>query len=393
MDLIPDSAVPDAAPGNLLRLVNWVQNRFFPGAMDNTTARWIACGLIVLGAILLRRLIAKLIFVPLKKLSARMNNKLLMPRLEGPTATMVMLCGIIAALTVVPLWETVPNVIWLGERGALAAVILWGVACAGGAVIDHFADGARSRQLNIAAFVPLMKSTAAAFFMVFSVLVVCESLGFEVKTFLAGLGIGGLAFALAAQDTLANLFGSFVVVIDQPFYVGETIRVAGFEGTVEQIGLRSTRLRTGQRTQIVIPNKTVATEVITNLTRMPQRRVDLSIGINYDTPIDRITAVLEDTRALLRADPGVHKGQIVASLSDLADSSLRIQVLYFTSDPDWESHMAVRERVIIAILKAFAAREVPFAYPTSVTHFDGPVARQLAGNAAPSPASGGSASR
>jgi MscS family membrane protein len=361
--------------------------------MDNTTARWIACGLIVLGAILLRRLIAKLIFVPLKRLSARMNNKLLMPRLEGPTATMVMLCGIIAALTVVPLWETVPNVIWLGERGALAAVILWGVACAGGAVIDHFADGARSRQLNIAAFVPLMKSTAAAFFMVFSVLVVCESLGFEVKTFLAGLGIGGLAFALAAQDTLANLFGSFVVVIDQPFYVGETIRVAGFEGTVEQIGLRSTRLRTGQRTQIVIPNKTVATEVITNLTRMPQRRVDLSIGINYDTPIERITAVLEDTRALLHADPGVHKGQIVASLSDLADSSLRIQVLYFTSDPDWESHMAVRERVIFAILRAFAAREVPFAYPTSVTHFDGPVARQLAGNAAPSPASGGSASR
>ena len=393
MDLIPDSAVPAAAPGNLLRLVNWVQNRFFPGAMDNSTARWIACGLIVLGAILLRRLIARLIFVPLKKLSARMNNKLLMPRLEGPTATMVMLCGIIAALTVVPLWETVPNVIWLGERGALTAVILWGVACAGGAVIDHFADGARSRQLHIAAFVPLMKSTAAAFFAVFSVLVVCESLGFEVKTFLAGLGIGGLAFALAAQDTLANLFGSFVVVVDQPFYVGESIRVAGFEGTVEEIGLRSTRLRTGQRTQIVIPNKTVATEVITNLTRMPQRRVDLAIGINYDTPIDRITSVLEDTRSLLRADPGVHKGQIVVSLSDLADSSLRIQILYFTSDPDWESHMAVRERINIAILRTFAAREVPFAYPTSVTHLDGPVARQLAGGGPPSPASGGSASR
>jgi MscS family membrane protein len=393
MDLIPDSAVPAAPPGNLLRLVNWVQSRFFPGAMDNATARWIACGLILIGAILLRRLIARLIFVPLKKLSARMNNKLLMPRLEGPTATMVMLCGIIAALTVVPLWDTVPNVIWLGERGALTAVILWGVACAGGAVIDHFADGARSRQLHVAAFVPLMKSTAAAFFAVFSVLVVCESLGFEVKTFLAGLGIGGLAFALAAQDTLANLFGSFVVVIDQPFYVGESIRVASFEGTVEEIGLRSTRLRTGQRTQIVIPNKTVATEVITNLTRMPQRRVDLSIGINYDTPIDRITAVLEDTRSLLCADPGVHKGQIVASLADLADSSLRIQVLYFTSDPDWESHMAVRERINIAILRAFAAREVPFAYPTSVTHLDGPVARQLAGGFPPNPASGGSASR
>jgi small-conductance mechanosensitive channel len=79
---------------------------------------------------------------------------------------------------------------------------------------------------------------------VFSILIVFESLGFEVKTFLAGLGIGGLAVALAAQDTLANLFGSFVVLVDQPFYVGEYIRVGTDEGTVEEIGLRSTRLRT-----------------------------------------------------------------------------------------------------------------------------------------------------
>jgi MscS family membrane protein len=392
MDLIPEVPLQPAPSGPLLRLVNWLQDRFFHGAMDNATARWIACGLIIVAANLTRRLIARIIFAPLRRLSARMNNKLMLPALEGPAATMVMLCGIIAALTVVPLWETVPNIVWLGERGALTAVILWGLACAGGAVIDHFADGARSRQLHMAAFIPLIKRTMAAFFGVFSVLVVCESLGFEVKTFLAGLGIGGLAFALAAQDTIANLFGSFVVVMDQPFYVGESIRVAGFEGTVEEIGLRSTRLRTGNRTQIVIPNKTVAAEVITNLTRMPQRRVDMSVGITYDTPLDKIGAVLADTRSLLRADPGVHKGQIVVSLSELADSALKVQILYFTSDPDWESHMAVRERVNLAILRAFAAQGVDFAYPTSVMHLDGPVARQLAGGGvAPSPASGGSA--
>jgi hypothetical protein len=170
----------------------------------------------------------------------------------------------------------------LGEQGALTAVILWGIAAAGGAVIDHFAVGARERRLHIAAFMPLIKKTVASFFLVFSILVVLESLGFEVKTFLAGLGIGGLAFALAAQDTIANLFGSFVVVMDQPFYVGEYIRIVSVhEGTVEEIGLRSTRLRTAQRTQIVIPNKTVANEVITNFTRMPQRRVDTTLSVAY----------------------------------------------------------------------------------------------------------------
>ncbi|HEY5078598.1 MAG TPA: mechanosensitive ion channel family protein, partial [Opitutaceae bacterium] len=257
--------------------------------------------------------------------------------------------------------------------------VLWALACAGGAMIDHFAEGARARRLHVAAFIPLIKRTIGAFFLIFSVLVVTEMLGFEVKTFLAGLGIGGLAFALAAQDTIANMFGSFVVVMDQPFYVGEYIRVAGFEGTVEEIGLRSTRLRTAQRSQIVIPNKTVAAEVITNLTRMPQRRVDATVGVDYATPIERLQAVLADLRALLRADPGVHQGQVVVSLADLADSSLRVQILYFTSDPDWESHMAVRERINIAILRAFAAREVTIAYPTSVMHLDGPIARQIAG--------------
>ena len=138
-----------------------------------------------------------------------------------------MLGGVIAALSVVPLWEEVPRLIRLGEQGALTAVVLWGVACAGGAVIDHFAAGARAKRLQIAAFIPLIKRTVVSFFVVFSILVVFESLGFEVKTFLTGLGIGGLAFALAAQDTIANMFGSFVVVMDQPFYVGEYIRVAG----------------------------------------------------------------------------------------------------------------------------------------------------------------------
>jgi MscS family membrane protein len=363
MALIPDVPLRPAPSGPLLRLVSWLQNRFFPGAMDNSTARWIAFGLILLAAILLRRFIAAIIFAPLRRLSAKMSNKLMLPALEGPTATLVLLCGIIAALTVAPLWDTVPTVVWLGERGALAAVILWGFACAGGAIIDHFADGARLRQPQTAAFIPLIKKTLAAFFGVFSILIVLESLGFEVKTFLAGLGIGGLAVALAAQDTLANLFGSFVVLVDQPFYVGEYIRIGSDEGTVEEIGLRSTRLRTAQRTQIVIPNKTVASGVITNLTRMPQRRVDAVIAVPYGTEPEKISAVLSAIREILRADPGVHKGQIVVSLADFGDWSLRAQLLYFTLDPDWESHMAVRERINLAILGAFAAQGVSVALP------------------------------
>jgi MscS family membrane protein len=340
--------------------------------MDDSTARWIAALLIVLVAILLGRFVVGIVFRRLKKMMAQANNQLMLPALEPPAATLVILCGFIAALSIVPLWEEVPRLVRLGEQGALTTVVLWGVACAGGAVIDHFAAGARAKRLQIAAFIPLIKKTVVTVFVIFSVLVVFESLGFEVKTFLTGLGIGGLAFALAAQDTIANMFGSFVVVMDQPFCVGEYIRILGHEGTVEEIGLRSTRLRTAQRTQVVIPNKTVAAEVINNFTRMPQRRVDATLGVTYDSPPEAIQLALADIRALLRADPGVHQGLVVVSLADFSDSSLRVQVLYFTADPDWESHMAVRERVNFGILRAFAARGVTLSYPDPVIRMDAP---------------------
>jgi MscS family membrane protein len=346
--------------------------------MDDSTARWIAALVIILVAILLGRFVVHLFFSRLKKFMAKANNQLMLPALEPPAATLVILCGFVAALSIVPFWEEVPRLVRLGEQGALTAVVLWGIACAGGAMIDHFAAGARARRLQIAAFIPLIKRTVVSVFLVFSILVVFESLGFEVKTFLTGLGIGGLAFALAAQDTLANMFGSFVVVMDQPFYVGEYIRILGHEGTVEEIGLRSTRLRTAQRTQVVIPNKTVAAEVITNYTRMPQRRVDTTLGVTYDNPPDRIQQVLSDIRALLRSDPGVHQGEVVVSLADFSDSSLRVQLVYYTADPDWDSHMVVRERINLGILRAFAARGVALSYPDPVIRLDPATAQQIA---------------
>ena len=369
---VPLPVAPLAAPQ---RLVEWLQERFFPGAMDFTTARWLAFLLIMLVSVAVGRFGVALIFSRIRRFSAHAKNQLMVPALEAPASTLVVLIGLVAALTVVPLWDAVPHLVQLGEQGALSAVVLWGVACAGGAMIDHFAVGAREKRPHVAAFIPLIKRTVASFFVVFSVLVVLESLGFEVKTFLTGLGIGGLAFALAAQDTIANLFGSFVVMLDQPFYVGESIRVLAHEGTVEEIGLRSTRLRTDKRAQVVIPNKTVAAEVITNFTRMPQRRVDTVLGVTYDNPPDRIQPALEDLRALLRADRGVHPGQIVVSLSDFSDSSLRVQILYFTADPDWESHMAVRERVNLGILRVLAKRGVTLSYPSPVIRLDPAAAR------------------
>jgi MscS family membrane protein len=242
---------------------------------------------------------------------------------------------------------------------------------AGAAAFAHAEKSARTRELGIGAFLPLIKKIVGFIFVVFSVLVIADALGADVRTFLAGLGIGGLAVALAAQDTIANMFGSFVVVMDHPFHVGDTVRIGTNEGTVEDIGLRSTRLRTGARTLIVMPNKMVATEAITNLSRMPQRRVDQTIGLTYDTTADQMEAILGDLRGLLSSDPAIHPGLIAVNFINYGESTLDIQIVYFTADPAWQRHLDARERINLKIMRAVAARGLQFAFPTQTVIHQG----------------------
>jgi MscS family membrane protein len=206
-----------------------------------------------------------------------------------------------------------------------------------------------------------------------------KSLGVDVGAVLTGLGIGGLAVAFAAQDTIANLFGSFVVVLDHPFRVGDYVRIGAAEGTVEDIGLRSTRLRSADRTLVVLPNKTAAAETIVNFTRMPQRRIDQKLGLTYSTTPEQMEAVLADLRRILAEDPGVHQDFIVVNFTDYNASSLDIAITYFTADPDFRRHLAVRERINLKIMRAVAARGLSFAFPTQTFHVEDEVARKLVG--------------
>ena len=365
----------------LEHFVDWLQLRIFPDGAHSELVHWIACGLLVIAAILLRRVVTNIIFRSLKKLAERTETTLddkLFPALEQPVATFVMVLGIFGALTVLKLSPAVDRLVNHGAAIALLAVLFWGLLRAGGAVLDHLEEIAHEKQIGIAHFMPLIKKALAALVIVFGVLMGIKSLGVDVGAVLTGLGIGGLAFAFAAQDTIANLFGSFVVVLDHPFKVGDYIRLGSNEGTVEDIGLRSTRLRSSARTQIVLPNKTVAAEPIINFTRMPQRRVDQTIGLTYNTTPEQMETVLTDIRRILQDDPGVHQEFVAVNFAEYNASSLDIQIIYFTADPDFKKHLDIRERINLKIMRAVAARELSFAFPTQTLHVDDDVARKLA---------------
>jgi MscS family membrane protein len=376
-------AVQPAPPTQdfLEHLVDAVLSLFNVASSGNTTIHYVISVLFLVGAFLLRHVVTKIFFGMLKKFAARTETTLddkLFPAMEAPVAALITVTGIFAALNVLKLSPEADRAIGYGSTIAFSLVIFWGLLRAFNAVLDHAHEVATQKQMSIAAFMPWIKKALVAIFVVVGALMVIQSLGYNVSTLLQGLGIGGLAFALAAQDTIANLFGSLVVATDQPFKLGEAIRVAGHTGSVEDIGLRSTKIRLADKSLVVVPNKMMATEAIVNLSRFTQRRVDQVIGLTYDTTAEQMDAILADLRGLLAAEEGVVKETFDVYFTEFGSSSMNIQMVYHTVSPDFRKHLVLRERINLKIMRAVAARGLSMAFPTQTLILDGPVAKQLA---------------
>ena len=366
-----------AAPDFLEHLVDAGLARFEVESVENTLAHYAVAALFLVGALLLRRVVTGIIFRRLKRLASRTRTTLddkLLPVLESPVATFIMLAGIFSALNVLKLPAANDRLISYGSTVAFSLALLWGLLRAFDALLEHAREVAQEKQMGVAAFMPWIKKTLLTLFVIFGVLMVVQGLGYDVKALLAGLGIGGLAFALAAQDTLANLFGSIVVAIDQPFKLGETVKIGAHTGTVEDIGLRSTKIRLIDHSLVIIPNKLVSSEAIVNLSRLTSRRVEQVIGLTYDARAEKLEAIVADLRTLINAEPEVNAADTHVWFRDYSASSLDLWLVYVAKDPDFAKHMALCQRVNLGIMRAVAARGLAFAFPTQTLHMVSPPA-------------------
>lgn len=367
-------------PDFLEHLVDAALEIFDVKSSGNTTTHYVIAALFLVGSYLLRRGVTTFVFGFFKRFASRTQSTLddkLFPALEGPVAAFIAIAGAVAALKVLKFSEQADAVFGYASTVAFSLTLFWFFLRAFNTVLDHVHELARSREMGIAAFMPWIKKSLITVFVVFGLLMIAQSLGADVKAFLAGLGLGGLAFALAAQDTIANLFGSVVVAIDQPFKIGEAVQIGTNVGVVEDIGLRSTKIRTLDKALVIIPNKTVAGEAITNLSRFTQRRVAQTLGLTYDTTPDQMESIVAELRRLIVEEPGVDKNSVVVSFNNYGASSLDILVVYLTVGPDFGEHLKIRERLNLAFMRAVAARGLSFAFPTQTVQLDGPVARAL----------------
>ena len=376
------AAATGQMPEFIEHLVDLLLDLFGVKSAGNTWQHYAIAGLLMVGFYVLRKVVTRFVFGFCKKLTAKTETTLddeLFTVWTRPVAAFIAVLGTVLAIKVLKLSPEADNAFRYLTVVAFSVVGIWFFLSTISAILDHLHENAKRRNNGVAAFMPWIKKTVITLILIFGVLMVAQALGANVKAFLAGLGIGGLAFALAAQDTLANVFGSVVVAVDQPFRIGDYVKIGGFEGSVEDIGLRSTRLRTPDRTLISIPNKTVAAESINNFTRMPQRRVVQTIGLTYASKSEQVDAVVNDIRTLLKNDPEVHPQTILVHFLNYGASSLDIQIIYFSADPDGVKTMNLRHRLNLAIMRLVEARGLGFAFPTQTIEFAGEIAERMAG--------------
>ena len=204
----------------------------------------------------------------------------------------------------------------------------------------------------------------------FAFAVVLQTWGFNVTGFLASLGIGGLAFALAAKDTAANLFGSLVIFGDKPFQIGDWIVTDKVEGVVEDIGIRSTKIRRFDQALVNVPNANIANSSIVNYTKMGKRRIKMNIGLTYSTTSEQMQSIVTEIREMLNFHEDIHKDTIFIYFTDFNDSNLGIFCYFFTNTTNWGEFMRIKEDINLKIISIVQKNRASFAFPSQSIYIE-----------------------
>ncbi len=216
--------------------------------------------------------------------------------------------------------------------------------------------------------VPMVSKSLKLFVVIAGLIFIANNLNIDVTSLLAGLGLGGLAFALAAKDLLGNFFGSLTVVLDRPFHIGDWVVIGDVEGSVEEVGFRSSRIRTFYDSVITLPNALLTTSKIDNMGARHYRRMRTTLSLTYDTSPEKMDAFCEGVRTLIQMHPYMRKDYYQVYFNEYAAASLDVLVYVFWQTPDWSTELRERHRFLLDVLRLAKQLGIEFAYPTQTLH-------------------------
>jgi MscS family membrane protein len=347
-----------------------------PGPGNILYWQWLALPMLFVGAWLMAMLLTRLSRRILGRIATRTSTRWddeLLARMGGPLTLAWTLVLVYVSLPWLGLYQ--PAQVFLGRilRGGFLVVLFWALARAV-EVARQVLTGAgwTADRPGMRSLLPLGARVAKVIVVLIGVVALLSELGYSVASLVAGLGIGGLAVALAAQKTVENLFGAFSIGADQPIREGDFVRVEDTVGTVEAIGLRSTRIRTLDRTLVSYPNAKLADMRLESFAARDRIRLACTIGLEYATTQGQMREALAGIERVLREQPKIWPDAVVVRFVGFGDSSLNIDVMAWFQTADWNEFQGIRQDVLLQFMAVVEKAGSSFAFPTRTVHLARP---------------------
>lgn len=366
---VAQQAVVVAAHGLRGSMPDWLLLPSFSGL-----ERWQWLGLLAVVALaaLVSAGLQRVTGAVLQRVAARTTttaDDVLLGRLRGPLR--LFWFGVLGQLFLYALSLPDASHVWAQRlfRVLLAVGSFWGLSRAIGVWATRYLASERAvANPGSRAVVNLFGRVGQLAVLAIAVLMGLSELGFAVSSVVAGLGIGGIALALGAQKTLENVFGAFALAVDQPFREGDFVKVEDFVGTVEGVGLRSTRIRTLDRTLISMPNGKLADQRLETFAARDRFRLSTTLGLTYSTTAAQVRSVRDGLERRLRAHPKLWPDSVMVRFVGFGASSLDLEVMCWFVVKDYDEFLLVREEVLLGFMDEVEAQGSGFAFPTQTVH-------------------------
>ncbi len=214
------------------------------------------------------------------------------------------------------------------------------------------------------ALIPFIRTGVKLLAWLLALVIIIQVWGYDVSGLIAGLGIGGLAISLAAQETLANIFGFATIVSDRPLVVGEYVKTPDVEGIIERVGLRSTRVRQLDQAVVTVPNSKMASSTILNWSRLAKRQINVTLGVTYATTPDQMETLLDELRRMLKQREAIDPNSVVVYFIEFGGSALNILIRCYVNFADWGAFTAEKEKILLEIMRVVQHTNLQIAFPS-----------------------------
>ncbi len=339
----------------------------------NPLAEWLQALGYILGSLVMARVVYALFKRVLKRWATRTSTKwddVVVDQIEEPIAMGIVILGFWLGYDHLHFGEGVDNFMEHVFQVLIAVDVTWMVArlldSVVSTVILHLDE--RSDSSMVSQFGPILQKTLRSLVWTLGIISGLTNAGYDVGALLAGVGIGGLALAMAAKDFVANIFGGITIFVDKPFTLGDRVKVNGIDGFVKEIGIRSTRIQTLENRLVTIPNHQFTDQVVENVTAEPSRKVTVVLGLTYDTTPERIEEALALLTDIVVRNPNTEEDHTIW-FSGFGDFSLNLTAIYHIRKGGHWAH--VPGEVNLAILNKFNEAGLDFAFPTQTLIHDG----------------------